>query len=51
MVYALNLFNFVAGKEDRDREYSVKAGKIIYGLGGRVIAAGHAPLRYLHGDV
>ena len=51
MVYALNLFNFVPGKEDRYREYSVKAGKIIYGLGGRVIAAGHAPLRYLHGDV
>jgi pimeloyl-ACP methyl ester carboxylesterase len=51
MLYALNLFNFVPGKEDQYRRYSVLAGKIIYGLGGRVIAAGHTPLRYLHGDV
>ena len=51
MLYALNLFNFVPGKEDQYRHYSVLAGKIIYGLGGRVIAAGHAPVRYLHGDV
>jgi pimeloyl-ACP methyl ester carboxylesterase len=51
MLYALNLFNFVPGKEDQYRDYSVKAGKIIYALGGRVIAAGHAPRRHLHGDV
>jgi pimeloyl-ACP methyl ester carboxylesterase len=51
MLYALNLFNFVPGKEDQYRRYSVLAGKIIYGLGGRVIVAGHAPLRYLHGDI
>jgi pimeloyl-ACP methyl ester carboxylesterase len=51
MAYALNLFNFVPGKEDQYRRYSVLAGKIIYGLGGRVIAAGQTPLRYLHGDV
>jgi len=51
MVYALNLFNLVAGKEDRYREYSVKAGKIIYALGGRVIAAGRAPVRHMRGEV
>jgi pimeloyl-ACP methyl ester carboxylesterase len=51
MLYALNLFNFIPGKEDQYRRYSMLAGKIIYGLGGRVIAAGHTPLRYLHGDV
>ena len=51
MAYALNLFNLIPGKEDQYRRYSVLAGKIIYGLGGRVILAGHAPLRYLHGDV
>ena len=51
MPYALNLFNIIPGKEDQYRRYSVLAGKIIYGLGGRVIAAGHAPLRYLHGEV
>jgi pimeloyl-ACP methyl ester carboxylesterase len=50
MIYALNLFNFIPGKEDQYRRYSVLAGKIIYGLGGRVVAAGHAPLQYLHGD-
>lgn len=51
MPYALNLFNILPGKEDQYRRYSVLAGKIIYGLGGRVIVAGHAPLRYLHGEV
>ena len=51
MPYALNLFNLVPGKEDQYRRYSVLAGKIIYGLGGRVVLAGHAPLRYLHADV
>jgi pimeloyl-ACP methyl ester carboxylesterase len=51
MVYALNLFNLIPGKEDQYRRYSVLAGKIIYGLGGRVIAAGQTPLRYMHGDV
>ena len=51
MPYALNLFNLIPGKEDQYRRYSVLAGKIIYGLGGRVVLAGHAPLRYLHTDV
>lgn len=51
MIYALNLFNFVAGKEDMYRDYSVKAGKLIYGLGGRVLSSGYKPIRYLAGDV
>jgi len=51
VIYALNLFNLVDGKEDMYREYSVKAGKIIYGLGGRVVSSGHKPIRYLEGDV
>jgi len=34
MLYALNLFNFVPGKEDQYRHYSVLAGKIIYGWAG-----------------
>ena len=29
MVYALNVFNFLKGKENDYREYSVKAGKTI----------------------
>src|ERR1700674_4481312 len=51
MPYALNLFNLIPGKEDQYRRYSMLAGKIIYGLGGRVIAAGRTPLRHLHGDI
>ena len=51
MIYALNLFNLVHGKEDLYRDYSVKAGKIIYGLGGRVVSSGYKPIRYLKGDV
>ncbi|MEX0958347.1 MAG: DUF1330 domain-containing protein [Burkholderiales bacterium] len=50
MVYALNVFNLVPGRENAYRDYSVKAGKIIYGMGGRVIAAGRDPIRQMHGD-
>jgi uncharacterized protein (DUF1330 family) len=50
VVYALNVFNLLPGRENEYRDYSVKAGKIIYGMGGRVIAAGRDPLRKLHGD-
>jgi pimeloyl-ACP methyl ester carboxylesterase len=51
MLYALNLFNLISGKEDQYRRYSIAAGKMIYAVGGRVVAAGHAPLRFLHGDI
>jgi uncharacterized protein (DUF1330 family) len=51
MIYALNAFNLVPGRENEYRDYSVKAGKIIYGLGGRVISAGKGPLREMHGDI
>jgi len=50
MIYALNVFNFIPGKEDEYRVYSVRAGKIIYGPGGMVISAGERPLREMHGD-
>ena len=45
MIYALNVFNLLPGKENDYREYSVKAGRIIYGLGGRVVSAGSGVLR------
>jgi uncharacterized protein (DUF1330 family) len=51
MVYALNVFTLIAGKEDQYRDYSVRAGKIIYGYGGKVVACGHKPIRHMHGDV
>lgn len=50
MIYALNLFNLIPGRENEYRDYSVKAGRIIYGLGGRVVSAGVGPLREMHGD-
>ncbi len=50
MVYALNVFNLLPGKEDQYRDYSVKAGKIIYGMGGKVLAAGWRPIRRMHED-
>ena len=50
MIYALNVFNLIPGKEDDYRDYSVQAGRIIYGLGGKVISAGEGPLREMHGD-
>jgi uncharacterized protein (DUF1330 family) len=51
MIYALNVFNFLPGKEEIYRGYNAKAGKIIYGLGGRVICSGNKPIRYLDADV
>ena len=50
MVYALNVFNLVPGKENDYRTYSVLAGKIIYGFGGKVVAGGWQPIRRLHED-
>jgi len=48
MVYALNVFNLLPGREDQYRDYSVKAGKIIYGFGGKVVASGWQPMRRMH---
>ena len=50
MIYALNLFYLIPGKEDMYRDYSAKAGKLIYGLGGRVVCSGHQPIRHLKTD-
>lgn len=50
MVYALNVFNLVPERENEYRDYSVKAGRIIYGMGGRVVASGWKPIRNMHGD-
>src|SRR5581483_122483 len=50
MVYALNVFNLLPGKDDQYRDYSVKAGRIIYGMGGKVVASGWKPIRRMHED-
>ena len=51
MIYALNVFNIIEGEEANYRQYSIKAGKIIYGLGGRVVSSGWKPIRNLHGEI
>ena len=51
MVYALNIFNLLPEKENDYREYSIKAGKIIYSKGGKVITSGWNPIRNIHGDI
>jgi hypothetical protein len=42
MIYALNVFNQIPGKEDDYRDYSVRADRIIYRFGGKVVSAGCA---------
>ncbi len=49
-VLALNVFNLLPGMDERYRDYSVKAGKIIYGFGGRVVSSGWQPVRRMHED-
>ena len=49
-VFALNVFNLLPGKEDQYRDYSVKAGRLIYGFGGKVVASGWQPIRRMHED-
>ncbi len=43
MLYALNVFDIVPGKDVVYKAYSLEAGRIIYGLGGRVISSGRGP--------
>jgi len=50
MIFAVNLFNLVSGKENEYRDYSIRAGKLIYGVAGRVVASGADPVRLLSGD-
>ena len=49
-VFALNVFNLLPGKEDQYRDYSVRAGRIIYGLGGKVVSSGWHPVREMYAD-
>ena len=51
MVYALNVFNLVSSRENLYREYSVKAGKIIYSKGGKVLSSAWNPIRKMKGDI
>lgn len=50
MIYALNVFDILPGKESHYRDYSIQAGRVIYDLGGRVVLSGHRP-EMLGGDI
>ena len=50
MIYALNLFNLIMGKEDLYRMYSARAGKIIKEVSGRIVNSGYKPIRHLAED-
>ncbi len=43
MVYALNLFDIKPGQVSLYRQYASEAGRVIFGLGGRVICSGWHP--------
>ena len=51
MILALNVFNLSKNKEHLYKEYSIKAGKIIYSKGGKVISSGCNPIRKLKSDL
>jgi hypothetical protein len=46
MIYALNVFNLSPEKENDYKEYSIKAGKIIYSKGGKVYICLEAYQKY-----
>src|ERR1017187_6801484 len=50
MIYAVNLFDILPGEELHYRDYSIRAGRIIFGLGGHVVVSGYRP-ETLCGDV
>jgi hypothetical protein len=49
MIYALNVYDIVPGKESMYAEYAAGAGVIIGSLDMRIVAAGEKPLRSLCG--
>ena len=51
MIYALNVFNLKPENEEDYKKYSIKAGKIIYSKGGKVVSSGWKPIRNIHGDI
>ena len=50
MIYALNVYDIIPGKEAVYAEYIEKAGPLAAGLNVRVVAAGQNPLRELSGQ-
>ena len=51
MVYALNVFNLVDGREDTYKVYAVKAGRLLQRVGASVAVAGRRPIQMIEGDL
>jgi len=50
VIYALNVYDIIAGKESDYASYAAQAAAIIERLDMAIIAAGHNPIRELHGQ-
>lgn len=50
MIYALNVYDIIAGKESVYATYAEKAAPLIAGLDMTIVAAGHKPIRELSGQ-
>lgn len=50
MIYALNLYNIVEGKEDIYKQYSIEAGRLLQRVEASVVIAGNNPIRMVEGD-
>src|SRR6476646_5997592 len=43
MIYTLNLFDILPDKVQLYRRYSIEAGKVIFGMNGKVVSSGWHP--------
>lgn len=50
MIYVLNLYDLIPGKEDQYRDYMRQAGPLLAKFGARPVVTAHAPLAMLEGD-
>ena len=50
MIYAMNLYDLIPGKEDSYREYMLKTAEIIADLDAEPVASGHKPIKTMTGE-
>lgn len=50
MIYAMNLYDLVEGKEEMYREYMQRTAELMEGLDITPVAAGHNPRRSMSGE-
>lgn len=50
MIYAVNLFDLVEGREDEYRSYMKATAPLLDGLDAEPVLSAHRPIRSLHGE-